>query len=208
MTKCNKTYKAAFLGCLLAFILLPFSSFAQSKKELEDKRKKIIRDIAATEKMIQKTKQNKDATYDRFLALQSQIGSRESLIQTLQEELSAAEEGISRNQVVIASLSRDVATMREEYGRTVRNAFRQKTISNPLLYILSAESLNQAFRRWLFLRKYDQRRGEEAQAIAATQEMLARKNIVAGRNKGRKGKSPGFHAGTKSFTQRRTAGKG
>jgi septal ring factor EnvC (AmiA/AmiB activator) len=97
------------------------------------------------------------------------------LIETLNIELSSAEEGILRNQDVIVSLERDVSNMRSEYARTVRNAFRQKSISNPLLYILSAESLNQAFRRWLFLRKYDQRRHEAAAAIVATQTMLTRK---------------------------------
>lgn len=142
---------------------------------MEEKRKKMIRDITATEKMIRKTKQNKDATYDRFVALQSQITSRATLIETLNIELSSAEEGILRNQDVIVSLERDVSNMRSEYARTVRNAFRQKSISNPLLYILSAESLNQAFRRWLFLRKYDQRRHEAAAAIVATQTMLTRK---------------------------------
>jgi len=174
MIKCSNI-KLVVVCSLLAFALLPLQMLGQSKKELEEKRKKIIRDIAATEKMIKKTRQNKEAAYDRFLALQSQINSRESLIQTLQQELSAAEEGISRNQAVIASLEQDVTKMRTEYSRTVRNAFRQKTISNPLLYILSAESLNQAFRRWLFLRKYDQRRQEQAKAIAETQEMLANK---------------------------------
>jgi len=175
MIKWSKIPISTILFCLLALLLLPMNAFAQSKKELEDKRKKIIRDIAATEKMLQKTKENKNATYDRFLALQSQIKSRESLIQTIQAELIAAEDGISRNQKVINSLNQDVVNMRQEYGRTVRNAFRQKTVSNPLLFILSAESLNQAFRRWLFLRKYDQRRREQAKAIVETQLMLSRK---------------------------------
>ena len=173
--KWNNWRLSSVLCCFMALFFLPFNTLAQTKKELEDKRKKMIRDIATTEKMIRKTKQNKEATYDRFVALQNQIVSRGSLIETLNIELNTAEEGILRNQDVIASLERDIANMRTEYARTIRNAFRQKTISNPLLYILSAESLNQAFRRWLFLRKYDQRRHEEAAAIVATQEMLARK---------------------------------
>lgn len=156
-------------------LMLPVLVYAQSKKELEEKRKKIIRDIQSTERMIKKTAQTKEATYDRYIALQSQIESREALIQNLQEEIVAAEEGIVRNQTVIAALSNDVNQMREEYGRTVRNAFRRKTLSNPFLYILSAESLNQAFRRWIFLRKYDQRRSEQASAIRLTQQMLAKK---------------------------------
>ncbi len=175
MKKWSKIPISAVICFLLAFWLLPLDAFAQSKKELEERRKKIIRDITATEKMLQKTKANKNATYDRFLALQSQIKSREALIQTIQAELVAAEEGISRNQKVIIALNQDVANMRQEYGRTVRSAFRQKTLSNPILYILSAYSLNQAFRRWLFLRKYDQRRREQAKAIAETQLMLSNK---------------------------------
>lgn len=167
--------RSRIFACLLPVLLLPFFLAAQSKKDLEDKRKKIIRDIAATEKMISKTRANKDATYDRFVALQNQISSRESLILTIEQELLAAEEGISRNQMVIESLQADVAKMRDEYARTVRYAFRQKTLSNPLLFILSASSLNQAFRRWLFLRKYDERRREQARLIRETQEMLRNK---------------------------------
>ena len=65
--------------------------------------------------------------------------------------------------------------MQQEYGKMVRNAYRRKSLSNPLLYILSAENLNQAFRRWLFLRKYDRYRKQQADAIAATRAMLAQK---------------------------------
>ncbi|MBL7806529.1 MAG: hypothetical protein JNN28_01870, partial [Saprospiraceae bacterium] len=164
-----------WIWVLLAVLTAPVSLFAQSKKDLEEKRKKIIRDIETTQRMIKKTAKTKETTYDRYIALQSQIQSREALIQTLEAEITSAEDGISRNQMVISALSSDVTKMREDYGNTVRNAFRRKTLTNPLLYILSAESLNQAFRRWLFLRKYDERRREQAEAIRSTQEMLARK---------------------------------
>jgi len=168
--------RSRFFACLLPILLLlPVFTAAQSKKELEDKRKKIIRDISATEKMISKTKANKNAAYDRFLALQNQISSRETLILTIEQELLAAEDGISRNQMVIESLHADVAKLRDEYARTVRYAFRQKSLSNPLMFILSASSLNQAFRRWLFLRKYDERRREQARLIRETQDMLKNK---------------------------------
>jgi hypothetical protein len=176
MSARNKRWPVWLAALAAAFCLaIPAPMLAQSKKELEDKRKKIIRDIETTQRMIQKTAKNKEAAYDRYLALRKQVESREALIRNLQAELVAADDGISRNQAVIASMSNDVAKMREEYGKTVRAAFRRKTLSNPLLYLLSAESLNQAFRRWLFLRKYDQHRREQAEAIRLTQEMLSKK---------------------------------
>jgi septal ring factor EnvC (AmiA/AmiB activator) len=174
LARCNKVLFLLLL--VLSCMVAPGTAWGQSKKDLEEKRKKILRDIETTQRMIKKTARTKEATYDRYIALQSQIQSREALIQTLEAEIQETEEGISRNQQVINSLSVDVNRMREEYGQTVRNAFRRKTLSSPLLYILSAESLNQAFRRWLFLRKYDERRKEQAEAIRFTQEMLSRKN--------------------------------
>lgn len=163
------------LVLLTLFCVAPLIAFSQSKKELEVKRKKLLRDIEVTNKLLKKTTKTKDATYDRYIALQSQIEKRTRLINTIDEEIAATERNIERNSQVIASLNLDVAKMQAEYGRTVRNAFRRKTLSNPLLYILSADNLNQAFRRWLFLRKYDQYRRKQADAIAYTREMLAKK---------------------------------
>lgn len=166
---------ATVASFLLLLVLLPSCLLAQSKNDLEEKRKKIIRDISTTERMIKKTSQTREATYDKYVALQSQIESREKLIRTIQDEVAAAEENMERNQAVIGSLTQDIERMQQEYGHMVRNAYRRKSLSNPLLYILSAESLNQAFRRWLFLRKYDRYRKQQADAIAATREMLAQK---------------------------------
>lgn len=160
---------------VVVLLFLPLLAGAQSKKDLEARRKKLIRDIAVTDNLLKKTTQTKEATYDRFVALQSQIERREHLILTLDEEIEAAEAGIARTAAVVASLTRDIETMREEYGRFVRGAYRRKTLSNPLLYLLSAENFNQAFRRWIFLRKYDRLRREQAKAIALTREMLSRK---------------------------------
>lgn len=166
-----------FLFLALALLLPAFHGIAQSsKKELEEKRRKIIRDIDATSRMLKKTVANKETTYDRFVALQTQIENREDLIRTLQEEITDADSGIERNQQVIQALEGDISRMREEYGRTVRAAYRRRSVSNPLLFLFSAENLNQVFRRWLFLRKYDRLRTQQAEAIQFTQQMLADKS--------------------------------
>ncbi len=55
---------------------------AQNKKDLEEKRKRLIRDIELTDKLLKKTTRSKEATYDRFVTLQSLIERRESLIQS------------------------------------------------------------------------------------------------------------------------------
>ncbi len=164
-------------GVVLIFLLLflPFLAFSQSKKELEAKRQQLLKDIKSTSKMLDKTAQRHEATLDRFVVLQKQISQREELILTLEAEIMDAESAIQRNQNVIAALETDVSRAKNELGKTLRAAFRKKKTTNPLLFVLSAESLNQAFRRLIFLRKYNEGRARQAEAIAFAQKMLARK---------------------------------
>lgn len=171
----NSFIRTAILLSFGLALALPISGFGQNKKDLEEKRKKLIRDIELTDKMLKKTTKTRETTLDRYVTLQSQIERRENLIQTLTDELEDSEIVIVRTGGVIASLARDVKTMQDDYGKMVRNAYRRKMLSNPLLYILSAESINQAFRRWIFLRKYDRFRKNQAEAIRFTQNMLTKK---------------------------------
>ncbi len=173
---CQKTTRIG-TALLALLLLLPLGAWAQSKKNLEDKRKKLTKEIEVTNKLLNKAKQNKTAAYEQFVTLQNQIDRREDLIGTIENEVLAIEEHKARNEAVVAALQQDVAQMKQEYGRILRHSFRLKAQSNPLLFLLSAENLNQAFRRWLFLRKYNKYRTGQAEAIAFTQGMLTKKIV-------------------------------
>lgn len=165
-----------FFKLLLASLpLLSFSAHAQTKSALEEKRKKLTKEIEITSSLLKKTKKNKTAAYDQYVTLQNQIERRESLVQTIENEVVASEENILRNLAIIQSLEQDLEKMKQEYGKLIRNSFRRQYYANPLLFILSSDNLNQAFRRWLFLRKYNRFRNGQVVAIAATQEMLSKK---------------------------------
>lgn len=167
---CRSALRLGVVAGLL-FWVLP-SGMAQNRQELEEKRKRLLREIAMTNSLLEKTSRNKAATLDRYTTLQKQIERRERLIQTLNAEIAAAEAAIVRNIAVVASLEQDIEIMRADYARTVRQAYRRKSLTNPLLFVLSADNLNQAFRRWLFVRKYDRFRKTQADAITSTRQAL------------------------------------
>jgi murein hydrolase activator len=153
------------------------SVHGQSKKELETKRKKLLSEIKEINKELGRTSKNRQATYEHYVALQSQIKRREDLILTISNEVTELDDIVHRNTSVIAALSRDITDRQAEYGRLMRGALRFKALSNPWMYILSANSLNQAYRRWVFLRKYDKYRTMQADAIQFTRMMLMRKTL-------------------------------
>lgn len=183
--------RRGLLPVILCGLLLPVAGFGQTKKDLEDKRKRLIRDIQVTDKLLQKTTQTREATYDRFLALEDQIESRQKLVGTLNDEITDADNGIEGSNGQIEALNNDLLSMQKEYGHLVRHAFRRKMLTNPLLFLLSAESLNQAFRRWLFLRKYDEYRKNQAATIATTRLALQQRIAALAETRAKKAELQG-----------------
>lgn len=134
-----------------------------------------MREIEMTSNMLDQTKLHKEAALQRFIALQNQINAREKLIETLESEVRFVEERIARSVDAIASLELDIANLQAEYGKVLRLAYRQKRNKSNLLFIFSSNSLNQAFRRWRYIRQFEEYRKKQAILIMKTQESLARK---------------------------------
>jgi len=164
-----------WLLCLLFLAGLSSLSLAQQRKELETKRKKLIHEIDIATNLLNETKKNREATLDRFVTLQQQIRKRQQLIETLRAEIRFNDESIKRSANVANSLEEDVARLKEEYSAMIRAAYRQKLSRSALLFIFSASSMNEVFRRWQYLRQYNQYRQKQARLIIETEETLQAK---------------------------------
>lgn len=157
----------------LALLLATVAGFAQqSRKELEEKRKKLLRDIEQTSSLLQQTKQDKAATLSRYVTLQKQISKRQQLVETLQAEMSFLLNNIERTATVVVALNDDIERLKTEYVKIARHAYRQKLTHSNWLFLLSAKSFNDAFRRWQYLRQYDRYRQRQARLILDTQQTL------------------------------------
>ncbi len=144
----------------------------QSRKELEDKRKKLLKDIEQTSSLLKQTKEDKEATLSRYVTLQKQINKRKQLVETLQAEMQYLLENVERTATVVLALNEDTDRLKEEYTKIARHAYRQRLMHSKWLFLLSAKSFNDAFRRWQYLRQYDRYRQRQASLILDTQQML------------------------------------
>jgi septal ring factor EnvC (AmiA/AmiB activator) len=165
--------KWAVVGCLLLIVGAAFSQ--NSRTELEEKRKQLLREIEQTTRLLKQTKESRQATYSTYVTLQRQINRRLQLIETLQKEVLLILETVERTTGAVQALKDDVDRLKTEYAVMVRHAYRQKLIHNDWLFVLSATSFNDAFRRWQYLRQYDRYRQKQARLIIDTQETLLAK---------------------------------
>lgn len=157
---------------LCAILLLPLLTFAQERQILEDKRQKLIQDIQKTEQLIRETARSKETALLRFNTLSEQIQKRRQLIQTLESEVTLADGNVLQVQQVIQSLQTDIDKLFREYAQMARVAYRQKLSFGRILFLFSADTFNEAFRRWQYLKQYDQYRKKQARLIQETQASL------------------------------------
>jgi septal ring factor EnvC (AmiA/AmiB activator) len=160
------------VGVLLALLLMPGSLQAQEREKLEERRKQLLRDIELTSDLLAETQQNRAATMEHFLTLQKQIQKRQELIETLQSEITLAEQGIATAHDINDALQSDLDRLLEEYEMIARAALRQKINKSATLFVFSAPTMNEAFRRWQYIRQYDRYRKKQARLIIETRQML------------------------------------
>ena len=178
IAKCPSLAKGYLLRLgliLLAGLFLLPGLEAQSRKRLEQRRKQLIADIQVTSNLLKKTSVNRAAALDRYVALQQQIKSREALLLPLAAEINLADSLILRNTGVIEALEGDIEQLQNEYAIMAQQAQRMRMSNSRLLFLFSADGFSDAFRRWQYLRQYDNYRQRQARLILSTQQTLADK---------------------------------
>jgi len=161
---------------LLALLGLGVSTaWTQSRSELERRRKALLEDIERTNRELSSTQKNRQTALARYLTLQNQIRNREQLMLTLDQEIEYMTNSIERANIAVEALDQDLARLKSEYADALRTAYRHKMASSFLVFLLSSDGFNEAFRRWQYIRQYEKYRRRQADAIAQTQQTLANK---------------------------------
>lgn len=138
---------------------------AQSRKELEKKRTQILTEIKENNRLLEKTKKDQKTELQRFQMLQTQVQQREELLKTLKSEVRALDRQVQANRKETDKLESEIASLMDEYGKVLKRSYKLRLASDPLLMILSARDLNQAFQRWLYINQIKKMRTAQATLI-------------------------------------------
>ncbi|MFN7117540.1 MAG: murein hydrolase activator EnvC family protein [Saprospiraceae bacterium] len=161
---------------------------AQSRKELEEKRKELLEEINQTNTQLEKTKKDKEQALSRYFALQNQIQKRQKLVQTLHQEIKSADVTIEQLKQVRVTLNSDLERLKVEYASTLRTALRHRMGNSLALFLFSAKDFSDAFQRWQYIRQYYRYRNRQAEQILKTQKQLVQRAAELERVKGEKSK--------------------
>lgn len=160
-----KRFLCALAGCLC--LLLPL--MAQSNKlikELESKRGALQKQIAESESLLQTTTKNVGSQLKGLAALTGQIEERKRYILAINSDMDAIDRELVSLERQLNQLQKELKDKKTKYAASINYLYRNHTIQDKLLFIFSAQTLEQTYRRLRYVREYasyQRMQGEEIQ---------------------------------------------
>lgn len=165
---------------LLSVLLLAAPLFAQDTSRQERKKKGLEQEIKILESQIQKNEAESKDVLEKFNLTGKLIASRKELIARTNGEISALEGQLSKRRKVAEHMRRRVDTLDKYYSRLLVSAYKSRNMSSWYVYILSSESLGQAYRRYNYFRNLsDNLKAQAVELKLAREELQVEMDSIA-----------------------------
>ena len=156
----------------IIFLVFHVVCYAQSLTNLQKKKADAAKEIEYTSKLLNEAEKNERISLNRLRLLNNRISQRNLLISSITSEIDVYQEFIDDNTAVVEMMNNDLKKIQDEYARLIRSAYRHKNTSDLIMFLLSANDFNQAYRRFLYTKRYTEYRQKQAETIAALQDVL------------------------------------
>lgn len=164
---------------LFFLLLLPVSPLlAQSNKlikELESKRGALQQQIAESETLLITTQKDVGSQLKGLAALTGQIEERKRYILTINNDVESIERELSSLERQLTRLQRDLKDKKQRYESSVQYLYKNRSIEEKLMFIFSAKSLAQTYRRMRYVREYATYQRLQGEEVLKKQEQVNRK---------------------------------
>jgi septal ring factor EnvC (AmiA/AmiB activator) len=144
----------------------------QSKEELRNKIENKEKEIAVANRLLKDTRASKESSLNELYILQRRIELRNELIEHLTNQVDNINNQIDSNQENIGELEKELKQLKDNYARIIYTAFKHNKGVGKLMFILSSESFNQAYKRIKYLNQLAKYRRDQAQKIELKTEKL------------------------------------
>ncbi|MDE6180546.1 MAG: peptidase M23, partial [Phocaeicola sp.] len=162
---------------LIACCWLSALSAQSSRKirELEAKRKELQQQIAESETLLQSTRKDVKSQLDNLALLTGQIEERRRYINMIESDVNTLASEVASLQKQLNKLQRDLKDKKQKYETSVQYMYRNKSIQEKLMFIFSAETLSQTYRRMRYVQEYASFQRLQAMEIERKQKQVAAK---------------------------------
>lgn len=181
--------KNRFLLMLLgAFLWLPAFSQTNAKiEELKSKRGELQAQIKQSESLLLSTKSDVKSQLSDLALINGQLEERRKFIAAIEKDMASLDGEILLLERQIKRLNMELDEKRKKYAESVRYLHKNRSIEDKLLFIFSANTFSQTYRRLRYVTEYatfqrvqgEQIKEKSAQVEAKRSELLVVKDEKA-----------------------------
>lgn len=146
--------------------------FAQSKEDLERKRKEITSDIKQIEKLIDNSFNKKRALLTNLENLKFKIDLQKKLIMNINNQLNIIIDEIERNSIELNKLLTKQEKVKEDYASMVLKSYKHKSKLNRIIFVFSANNFTQAYKRLQYYKQYVKYKDKQIKQIKLTTTLV------------------------------------
>lgn len=170
----NELIKLLKLIILPALIWAPVTAQKQSDK-LRNEQKQLQKRIEETRKMLNDSRNTQRLTMAELGIINQQIAYRSELIGSYTQQVRDLNMRIEENKGMIQALREDNKRLVMQYRNMIVAAYKNKHRSSGMMFVFSANSVNQAYMRVKYMQKVVEYRKRQIQLIEITEKELISK---------------------------------
>lgn len=142
------------IGILGLFCMPSMAQSTRKIRELEKQHAELQKQISQSESLLQSTKKDVKSQLSNLTLLSGQIDERKKYIATIENDVNVIQREVDRLQVELNTLKKELADKKDNYEQSVKYLYHNRSIQEKLMFIFSADNLNQMYRRMRYIRQY------------------------------------------------------
>ena len=148
-----------------------------SVQSLQSQREKIQQQIREQEKQLRSNELDVKKRLENLMILNTEIAVKRRTIDTIRKDLSSLDVEIEVMNTELAQLKSELEDCKEKYVKSMRYMHRNQSMQSKLMFIFSASSFTQMFRRMRFMREYASYQRSQGEDVKVKQAEVNAKQV-------------------------------
>lgn len=169
-----------FFGLIyLSFLPDAFSQGKKSRAQLEEEKAQVQKRLLEFDQILKQTSARKKNTIGELNAVNSQLETRITYINTLNREVNLIDNEIGQTEKKIVSLEKDLIALKEEYATMIYISSKLNSGVTIMTFIFSSSTFKQFYMRLRYLKQYsDARKKQVAQIEQVNAELKGQRTLL------------------------------
>ena len=160
---------------LFLILVLSNVTFAQQDQQtLKKEQQKLEKRISNTKKLLNKVKNNSQASLNEIRLIENQIKTREALVHLFDNQVRSAEIKMVQKKMEVKRLIDRLKQLKQQYRKMFLYAYKHRGNYNKVMFLLSSNDYNEALRRNRYLKKVAAIQQKQVALIKQHQELISK----------------------------------